>query len=77
MHALVGTARPFVLLLDALGQVHALPHVAVLHDFEYHVALGLVGGEALVGALVVAFERNDRIFALGHGEVFIGSGHTE
>ena len=77
MHALILSACCSVVLLDLPRQFYALLHVAVLHELENHVTLGLARVEALVSGLIVAFVGDDRVFSLRYFEVGGRAGDTE
>lgn len=65
------------LALDEFGQVYTLSHVLVLHEFEHDITLRRLRVEAGIALLIVFFDKDDRILALGHIEVVVGSMHTE
>ena len=66
MNPFVGSADAFVVSLDAAGEVNALFHVSVLHDFKDDITLRLVGVKALIGVPIVILQRDDRVLSLCH-----------
>ena len=71
------TGSPTGALLHELGQLHAVGHIMVLHEFEHDIAFSRVGVEALIALLVVFLYQDDRVLALGDIQVVGSAVHTQ
>ena len=71
------TADRAHLALYEFGQIHAIGHVLVLHEFEHDVAFGRIRVESGIPLLVVFLDKDHRVLAFGHIEVVVGPVHTQ